>query len=299
MIDLNDMAIFSRVVDHGGFSAAGRALGVPKSRISRRVAALEESLGVRLLERNTRTVKITEVGEIFYRHCKRIQDEAEHASVSVSQMLESPRGLLRVGASVTTGQHLLSPLMAEFMGRYPDVQLEIVLANRRIDILEEGFDLLVRVGDLEDSTLISKHLGESRFCLYASPTYLAARGLPADPGDLADHDCLTMSDVASPANWRLTDRQSTRTVSIRPRLAINDFPSLCQIVAGGGGIASLPSYLCAELEQQGRLVQILSDWSLPPVEFHALYPSHRGVTPKVRVFLDFLGDRISQRLGHD
>ncbi len=296
MIDLNDMAIFSKVVDQGGFSAAGRALGMPKSKISRRVAALEEYLGVRLLERTTRKVQISEVGAIFYRHCKRIQEEAEHASVSVSQMLESPRGLLRIGASVTTGQHLLSPLMAEFMARYPSVDLEIVLSNRRIDILEEGFDLLIRIGKLKDSTLISKRLGESRFYLYASPAYLEARGVPADPSDLADHVCLTMSDVPSPTSWRLVGPHPTHRIAIRPRLGINDFPSLRQIVADGGGITALPSYLSTELERQGRLERVLSDWSLPPVEFHALYPSHRGATPKVRAFLDFLGEKIGHRL---
>lgn len=296
MIDLNDMAIFSKVVDQGGFSAAGRALGLPKSNISRRVATLEERLGVRLLERTTRKVQITEVGEVFYRHCKRIEEEAEHASVSVSQMLESPRGLLRIGATVTTGQHLLSPLMAEFVARYPEVQLDIVLSNRRIDILEEGFDILIRIGKLKDSSLISKRLGESRFFLYASPAYLDAQGVPADPSDLIDHDCLTMSDRPSPTKWRLVGRDLTRTIGIRPRISINDFPSLCRIVADGAGITVLPSYLCTELEQQGRLVRVLSDWSSPAVEFHALYPSHRGATPKVRVFLDFLGEKISHRL---
>ncbi len=296
MIDLNDMAIFAKLVDQGGFSAAGRALGLPKSRISRRLARLEDRLGVRLLERTTRTMRVTEVGEVFYRRCKRVQEEAEYAGISVSRLLEAPRGRLRVGASVLTGQNLLSPFLAEFMTRHPEVQLEVVLSNRRIDILEEGFDLLVRVGRLEDSSLIAKRLGESRLFLYASPAYLERRGTPADPDGLVNHDCLAMNDTQSPTQWRLIGRKETRTVTIRPRAAINDFPSLRQVVLDGGGIAVLPAYLCAETERLGRLVRVLPDWSPPPVEFHALYPSHRGATPKVRVFLDFLGEKIGNRL---
>jgi LysR family transcriptional regulator AphB len=296
MIDLNDMAIFAKVVDQGGFSAAGRALELPKSKISRRVSELEDRLSVRLLERTTRKVQITEVGRVFYRHCKRIEEEAENASVSVSQMLESPRGLLRIGASVTTGQYLVSPLIAEFMTLYPEVQLEIDLSNRRMDILEEGFDLLIRIGQLKDSTLISKRLGESRLFLYASPAYLEARGAPLHPEDLAEHCCLMMSDVGSPTQWRLIGPTDTRRITIVPRATVNDFPSLRQVVLNGGGVAELPGYLCAEHEREGRLLRVLPDWSFPPVEFHALYPSHRGATPKLRVFLDFIGKRMADRL---
>ena len=299
MIDLNEMLIFAKVVDQGGFSAAGRALGLPKSNISRRVSQLEDRLGVRLLERTTRRVRVTEIGEIYYRHCKRIQEEAEHASVSVSQLLEAPRGLLRIGASVGTGQILLSPIITEFLARYPEVQIELALSNRRLDVIEEGFDLVIRIGQLEDSSLIAKRLGEARFFFYASPAYLDTRGAPVDPDGLHDHDCLTMSDMRSPTHLRLIGLKGTRTITIRPRVAVNDFPSLRQMTQDGGGIAVLPSYLCTELEQQGQLTRILSDWSLPPVEFHALFPSHRGATPKVRVFLDFLGEEFSHRLSSE
>ena len=296
MIDLNELVIFAKVVDEGGFSAAGRALGLPKSNISRHVSALEDRLGVRLLERTTRKVRITEVGQVFYQHCKRIEEEVGHASVSVNRMLESPRGLLRVGASVTTGQYLLSPLLAEFMARYPDVNLDVVLSNRRIDILEEGFDLLIRIGQLQDSSLISKRLGETRLLLYASPAYLGLRGIPSEPDDLSEHECLMMSDIGAHTRMRLIGPNGTRATALVPRTTINDFPSLRQIAVDGGGIAILPQYLCTEVEQQGHLMRVLPNWSLPPVEFHALYPSHRGATPKVRVFLDFLGEKVSQRL---
>ncbi len=296
MLDLNAMRVFAKVVDEGGFSAAGRALGLPKSNISRRIAALEGRLGLRLLERTTRKLRITEPGQVFYRHCKRIEEEAEHASLSLEQMLERPRGLLRIGASVTTGQVLLAPLMAEFLARYPDVTLDLVLSNRRIDLFEEGFDLVIRIGQLTDSSLISKRLGESRLYLYASPDYLAARGQPLRPEDLAGHDVLIMSDVPDAGQLRLKAADSSRRIVVSPRVRLNDFPALSRMVLDGAGIAALPDYLCGGLEEDGGLTRVLADWSLPPVDIHALYPSHRGATPKLRAFLDFLGERIGQRL---
>ncbi len=296
MMDLNGMIIFARVVDEGGFSAAGRYLGLPKSNVSRRVAKLEDRLGVRLLERTTRRVHTTEIGDVYYRHCKRIQEEADHAEVSVNLLSDSPRGLLRIGASVTTGRHLISPLIAEFLKLCPDVRVDLVLSNRRIDIIEEGFDLVIRIGTLEDSNLIGKHLGVSQRRLYASPAYLSERGAPTTPEALADHDCLAMRDAQGLIRWALRRGATGETVTISPRVEINDFPSLRQITLDGGGVGSLPSYLCTTLEQEGALVRVLPGWSLPPVDFHALYPSHRGTTPKVRAFLDFIGPRVAAAL---
>jgi len=296
MIDLNNLIVYAKVVDEGGFSAAARALGLPKSNVSRRVANLEARLGVRLLERTTRRIHTTEIGSVYYRHCKRIHEEAEHAEVSVSAMSDTPRGLLRVGASVTTGRHLISPVLAEFLRRCPGVQVDFVLSNRRIDIIDEGFDLVIRIGELEDSNLIAKHLGTSQRYLYASPAYLKDRTPPQQPADLAKHDCFAMRDAQGQVRWRLGKQQDSRTVTIAPRVEVNDFPSLRQIVLDGGGIGSLPSYLCNELERDRLLVRVLPGWSLPAVPFHALYPSHRGATPKVREFLEFISERIGERL---
>ncbi len=298
MLDLNDMAIFAKVVDRGGFSAAGRALGLPKSNISRHLSRLENRLGVRLLERTTRMVRVTEIGDIYYRHCKRILDEVELAEQSVSRLLEKPRGHLRISASVTTGQHLLGPLTAAFMARHPEVRVELCLTNRKVDVIEEGLDLAIRIGRLEDSSLIAKRLGASGFRLCASPGYLAARNTPASPDGLVEHDCLIMPDLKTSSQWRLVGPSGTRTVSIKPRAIVNDFTTLRQIVLDGGGIAILPTYMCAELERDGQIVRVLPEWSLPAVEFHALYPSHRGATPKVRAFLEFISERLGERLSN-
>jgi len=299
MIDLNDMTVFAQVVDHGGFTAAGRAMGLPKSNISRRITRLERRLGVRLLERTTRAVRTTEIGDVYYRHCKRIEEEAAHAADSVGRLMESPNGLLRVSASVTTGQYLLSPILAAFMAAEPGVRVELMLTNRRVDIIEEGFDLLIRIGEMADSSLISKRLGHSGFNLYASPTYLKARGRPADLADLSDHDCLVMNEPDRRGQWRFHGEAGARSVSIEPRAMINDYPSLRRLVLGGAGIAMLPAHMCAEHEDDGHLQRVLTEWRLPGVDFHAVFPSHRGATPKVRAFLDFIVENLAKKLRTD
>ena len=296
-IDLNDLAGFARVVEHRGFSAAGRSLGLPKSNVSRRVSRLEDALGTRLLERTTRRLRLTEVGTIYYRHCRRIVEEAEHAGRSVDRLLETPRGLLRVAATITAGQQLLGPIAAEFLADYPEIDLDLTLTNRQVDAIEEGFDVVVRVGSLEDSSLIAKALGASRFYLYAGLAYLDARGVPSDPDALAAHDCLIMGEDPSPTSWRLTGSDGNRTIDVKPRMIVNDYTTLRRIVVDGGGIAPLPSYMCLALVETGELVRVLSGWSLPEVPFHAVFPSHRGATPKVRAFLDFLAERLAGPLG--
>lgn len=293
--DLNDMAVFAKVVGHRGFSAAAEVVGLPKSNVSRRVSRLEERLGVRLLERTTRKLHLTEVGEIYYRHCQRILEEAEHADLCVNRLLETPRGLLRISASVSTGQHLLAPIISDFMAQHPAVQVQLVLANRQVDVIEEGFDLVIRIGRLEDSSLVARGLGRSQLYLYASPAYLKRRDTPRDPDDLKNHDCLVMSDLEGPNRWQLVNADHRKTLTLQARAIINDFTTLRQIMLDGGGIAILPSYMCDDDQRQNKILRVLPGWSFPPVEFHALYPSHRGATPKVRAFLDFLVDRIAYR----
>ena len=176
--DLNDMVIFAKVAEVQGISPAARALRMPKSKVSRRMAALEEELGVRLLERSTRAVHLTEVGEIYFQHCRRIVEEASSARESVSRMLEAPRGQLRINASVAIGQHLLTPFIGEFMNLYPEIELDVRLDNRRVDLIAEGYDVVVRLGKLEDSALVSKQLGADHSILVASADYLKRTGTP-------------------------------------------------------------------------------------------------------------------------
>lgn len=294
-IDLNDMMIFARVVKDSGFTAAGRALGLPRSTVSRRVARLERALGVRLLERTTRRLGLTEAGALTYEHCRRIGEEVEDATRALQTLLELPRGLLRVTASVTTGRHLIVPQLTDFLARYPEVRVELELTNRRVELVEEAFDVALRVGALEPSSLIARVVGPLRTGLFASPAYLAAKGIPAEPSDLTGHRCLSM--VGSPAHrhWRLQGPGRAEVeLKIEPLLAINDLDSLREAVAGGAGIAALPPYL-APMETN-RLVRVLPDWSFAPTDCHFVYPSRRGATPKLRAFVDFMVERIGRKL---
>ena len=294
--DLNELAVFTYVVEHGGFTAAAEATQLPKSNISRRIASLEERLGVRLLERTTRKVHVTEIGDIYYRHCRRMLDEADDADLYVEQAMEIPRGTLRVSATVNVGQHLLAPMAAEFISKYPEVQFELIWTNRLIDVIDEGFDLTIRIGALQDSSLVARRLGQWRLFLYASAEYLKARGTPQNPEDLQDHDCLVMSDMRASNQWMLSKGGITEQVVLTPRASVNDFDTLRRMVADGGGIAILPNYMHFG-DYHSRLVRVLDDWTGRLTELHAVFPSHRGATPKVRAFLDFLIVRLAHRFG--
>ena len=294
--DLNELAVFTYVVEHGGFTAAAEATQLPKSNISRRIASLEERLGVRLLERTTRKVHVTEIGDIYYRHCRRMLDEADDADLYVEQAMEIPRGTLRVSATVNVGQHLLAPMAAEFMSQYPEVQFELIWTNRLIDVIDEGFDLTIRIGALQDSSLVARRLGQWRLFLYASAEYLKARGTPQNPEDLQDHDCLVMSDMRASNQWMLSKGGITEQVVLTPRASVNDFDTLRRMVADGGGIAILPNYMHFG-DYHSRLVRVLDDWTGRLTELHAIFPSRRGATPKVRAFLDFLIVRLAHRFG--
>lgn len=293
MNDLNDMVIFAKVAEIQGISSAARELKMPKSKVSRRMTALEDELGVRLLERSTRSVHLTEVGEIYAQHCRRIVEEATSARESVNHALEAPRGHLNISASVTIGQHLLAPYVSEFMSNYPEIELEIELTNRRVDVIAEGYDLVVRVGKLEDSTLISRRLGIGCAMLFASPKYLKRAGNPRRMCDLVNHSLLFMTGSANPTQLTLLGpRNREQSVSVKPIATANDLTLIRQLTVDGGGIALLPDYLGKPLERTSKLQRVLSSWCTPPFNYYALYPSHRGITLKTRVWLEFLVSKL-------
>ena len=293
MSDLNDLLIFSKVAELQGISPAARALRMPKSKVSRRMAALENDLGIRLLERSTRSVRLTEVGEVYVQYCRRIAEEVASARESVHQMLAAPRGLLRISTSVTTGQQLLAPHVGEFMAKYPEVELEINLSNRRVDVIAEGYDLVVRVGELQDSTLVSKRLYTDELALFASTDYLERLGTPVQPSDLSKHRLLVMGDASKPEQWTLVGpKNRVKTVAVQPTATVNDLSMIRQIALDGGGIALLPGYLSEPAENSARFRRILPAWRTPPFSYYALYPSHRGITLKARVWLDFIANKL-------
>lgn len=293
MRDLNDMVYFAEVAECAGFSAAARRLGLPKSKLSRRVADLESRLGVRLLHRTTRKLSLTEVGETFLRHCVAVRETAQAAAEAVEQVRAEPRGTVRVACPVTLAQTTVGPLMALFLARYPQVKVDMRVSNRAVDLVEEGFDVALRVRQtLEDSgSLVVRNLGLSRTHLVASPALLARQGRPATPQDLAALDAVAMSSVDGRARMMLLGPGGARfTLVFSPRFVADDLLTLKFALLQGTGMGYLPEYMCLDELRSGRLEPVLPDWAPPTGVFHAVYPTRRGMLPAVRAFLDFLVD---------
>ncbi|MCB9639386.1 MAG: LysR family transcriptional regulator [Myxococcales bacterium] len=294
MADLNEMAVFVKVAEEMSITGAARAMGLPKSTVSRRLARLEERLGVRLIHRTTRNLNLTEVGVAFYERCARIIAEAEDAELTVSELQQFPRGHLRITAPSIFAVAFLRPILSEFMTQFSDVTVELMLSSRVVNVIEEGFDLAIRVGRLEDSTLVARKLGPTSVHLYASPDYLEARGLPKRPEDLAEHECLILGSGSPHAEWRLEGAKREQvSVSVQGRLVVNDLLFLRDATIAGMGISLLPTFLCYEPFQEGLLQQVLPTWRPPANAIYAVYPSRRYLSAKVRVFLEFLTERLS------
>lgn len=292
MQDLNDMLYFAEVVERGGFAAAGRVLGVPKSRLSRRVAELEARLGVRLLQRTTRKLSVTEVGEIYLRHCSAMRDEALAAAEAVAQMQVEPRGTLRITCPVTLAQSTLGYLVPRYLAQHPYVRLDMRVTNRVVDLVEEGIDIALRVRPtLDDSgSLVVKQLGASGGLLLASPELLRRQGVPETPEDLKKLDTIAMSAVDGRSTWELSGPQGeVFLLQHQPRYVADDLQTLKLAMLAGTGISFLPESMSKAEVQAQLLVPVLPSWTLKPGMVHAVFPSRRGQVPAVRSFLDFLG----------
>ncbi|MDB4968823.1 MAG: Transcriptional regulator, LysR family [Myxococcales bacterium] len=290
-MDLNDILVFTRVVQSGSFTAAARALDLTKSSISRKVSELEDRLGARLLQRTTRKLSLTDVGRAYYENCARIVAELEEADLAVGRMQSSARGVLRITVPLAFGA--FGAIVAEFSKRYPEVQVEIVATDRQVDLVEEGFDLAIRAGALADSTLIARPLGQVRRLLVASPAYLKKSGQPKAPADLEKHACLVFAAAPSPARWTLRRDGKSVKVSTPARLVVNDFELLREAARSGLGIATLPEYLCKEDFARGRLRAVLPAWCTEETPIHAVYPTTRHLSPKVIAFVDVVRARFS------
>lgn len=295
MQDLNDMLFFAEVAERGSFAAASRALGLPKSRLSRRVAGLEARLGVRLLQRTTRRLSLTDVGAQFLRHCVAVREEAGAAADMVAQVQAQPCGTLRVVCPVTLAQTLLGELLPQFMALYPQVRVDMQVSNRVVNLVEEGIDVALRVRPtLEDSgSLVVKLLDTSQTLLVGSPAQLQRQGRPVTTADLDRLDTVAMSAQEGRSLWRLQGPGGvTFEWQHQPRCVIDDLLTLKFAALQGGGVCVLPDYMCREAIETGRLVQVLPGWSPVPGLVHAVFASRRGLTPAVRRFLDFLGERM-------
>lgn len=296
MQDLNDLYYFAQVVEHQGFTAAGRALGIPKSKLSRRVAMLEEHLGVRLLNRSSRSFSLTDIGRAYYERARAVLVEAEAAEEFVAQNRAEPRGLVRIACPVALLSYQFSALFAEFMTVCPAVTLEIESTNRRVDLVQEGFDLAIRVRfpPLEASDLVMRQLNESHQSLVASPKLLPDP--PKFPADLAGVPSLDHRRSDGRHEWQLRQADGQlATISHKPRLVTDDIAMLREAALAGVGAAQLPSFLVKDDIQQGRLLPLLPDWAPRAGIVHAVFPSRRGLLPSVRALLDFLAQGCAQQ----
>lgn len=296
MQDLNDMVFFAEVAERGGFAAAGRALGVPKSRLSRHVAELEDSLGVQLLQRSTRRLSLTPAGELYLRHCAAMRDAAQAAAEAVAQVQTEPRGTVRLSCPVTLAQGSVSPLLPLFMQRHPLVRVEMRVLNRPVDPVEEGVDLALRVRpEIEDSaTLVAKRFGPSRTVLVASPALLQRHGPVRGPEGLAGLDGVAMSAAEGRSTLRLVGPQGhAHVLVLTPRYVADDLLTLKFALVQGIGAGMLPDYMCRAELKDGALVEVLPGWGPPPGIVHAVFPARRALVPAVRRLIDFLADNLS------
>lgn len=291
MNKLSAMTIFVEVVRESGFTAAARKLKISKSHVSKQIDRLEEHLGVRLLDRTTRHVSPTELGRVYFEHCLQILAHVDEAERAVSDLQASPVGLLRISAPVTFGIKYLNGAVLEFLTQWPDLDVEIHFADSRVDLIEDGFDLALRIGALADSSLKARHLAPIHLGLVASPEYLEKFGRPEHPRELRDHSCLLYSYQATGTSWRLQDSDDEIIVPVEGRFIANNGQAMVEAARQGLGIALAPDFIAFEALKSGELEIILGDWSPGHLDLWAIYPHRRYLSQKVRLFIDFLVER--------
>ncbi len=290
------MLLFVAVIDAGSFTLAADRLNIPKANLSRKISRLEKQLGVILLERTTRSQHITEAGRHYLVHCRRISQELELAEASISQVLNEIKGQLRIGVSVGMGHEIIKPVLGEFMRQNTAINLQLNLLNSRVDLIEEGYDLVIRIGELEDSRLIARKLGKVCRKIYASPDYMKQHGEIKSIEQLNQASFLLMSSIQNTERLLLTSKEKQCELSVKPRMLVDDFLILKQMIIEGLGVAVIPDYMCETEVANGSLVQVLPSWGMPDVDVYALYPKHRLSLPKVKAFFEFIQAVFKQRL---
>lgn len=295
--DPRDMLLFAKVVESGSLSAAARLTDKPKATVSRAISRLENTLNARLLERSARKSTITEAGRLFYQYCLRVSSAIEEAEGAIGELQGEVHGTLKVGSSVTIGQTLLATLIPDFVDRYPKLRINLELTNRNIDIVEEGFDVVLKAGPLADSSLVAKDLGVLKYGIFASPGYLAGTGAIDQPADLSDISVIDNFGGKQSVDWKLDRGAQTVTIKLSPRLDFNDALMRREAVIKGAGIGLIPKLICKDALAIGQLVKVLPEWSSARlVRVYAVWPSRRHPTPRLRAFIDYLAETIPQLL---
>jgi DNA-binding transcriptional LysR family regulator len=287
------MKVFVEVVTTGSFSEAARKLRLSKASTSKYISALEEHLKVQLLHRTTRKISLTQEGSIFLEHSRRILEDVAEAEESLSDTNQAPRGLLRVNAPLTFSLLHLKNLLPDFLSRYPDLMLDLEMDDRRVDVVSEGYDVVLRIGNLSDSSLVARKIAPCSLVAVASPQYLKKHGTPKKPEDLKNHSTIIYSYSSNRTGWQFLDKQgNAQQVEIEGRLWLNNGEVIRHMAKEGFGIAVLPTFIVGASLQNGSLVRILENYTVPSINIYAVYPERRYLSGKVRVFIDYLLEKL-------
>lgn len=292
MLSLDALQVFVRIAETGGFSAAARDLGLSKSAASKKLAALEDRLGARLFNRTTRRLSLTEAGADFLERAQRILAELEEAERVAGRLTDEPRGTLRVNAPMSFGVRHVAPALADFMTRYPDLTVTLDLDDRRVSLVDEGYDVAVRIADLPDSSLVARKLAPARRVVCASPAYWAGHGVPFHPRDLARHNCLIYAYLPAQNDWRFRGPGGPVSVRVAGNLKANNGDVLREAALAGLGVCLAPTFLVGDDLRSGRLLAALDAFADDSLAIYAVYPHRRHLSAKVRAFVDFLAGRF-------
>lgn len=286
--------MFVRVVDAGSFTRAAEQLRLSRPVVSKYVSRLEDRLGVRLLNRTTRRLSLTEAGRIFHQRSQRGLQDIEQAEAEVSSLQENPRGVLRLNTPMSFGILHIAPMLPEFQARYPDVSIDMNLDDRQVDVIEEGFDVSLRIAELPDSSLVARRLAPCRHAVVAAPAYLERHGTPRTPEDLRDHNIITFSYQASMDDWHFVapDKRPV-SVAVSGALQVNNSLALREALLAGAGIMRTPTFVVGRDIQAGRLVPLLGKYQALEISIFLVYPQRRHLSPKVRAFVDFMAEKIT------
>ena len=288
-IDLLDgVAVFVGVINAGSFTAAAHALGHSTSYVSKVITRLENRLGSRLLNRTTRTISLTDAGRAYYERCSQIVIDAENAERSINQLQDTPRGLLRINAPGSFGSRHLHDVLAQFMHRFPEVKLEVEFNDRLIDVVAEGFDVVIRVGEIKDSNLVARKFTSSKAVVVASPDYLERKGSPEKAEDLLQHDCISYSLLPAPNQWDFYKNGVRSTVTVSPRVMCNSSAIEVSMAVQGIGVTRVPLFTCEQEVKSGELQTVMNNYDELLFDVYAVYPHRQYLTAKVRAFVDFL-----------
>ncbi|MEK9645728.1 MAG: LysR family transcriptional regulator [Alphaproteobacteria bacterium] len=298
MDSLTGMRLFNKVAETGSFSAAGRAIGLAPSSVSRQISSLEDDLGTRLFNRTTRKLHLTEAGEIYYGYTERILSEIDEANAAVSELQDEPRGTLRLNIPVVFGRRYIATTIPEFLERHPDLEIELQVTDHYVDLIEEGADLAIRIGGLNNTSFIARKLINVHRYMVASPGYIEKHGIPQKPEDLRDHNCLRFRVNPGESHWELVNKKTGKAtnINVTGKMLSNNVESINAVMLNGGGIALLPSWVVGKDIQRGDAQMILPEYHAKPTDadtaVYAVYPYTRNVSAKVRAFIDFIAEKF-------